>query len=58
MGSALNEFKDKIGKTQEKYKNEMETQQKNHQKVLDEDESTFKKSLAGEQKKIESLDKI
>jgi len=25
MGQALNEFKDKVSKTQEKYKNEMET---------------------------------
>ena len=36
----------------------METKQKNHQKLLEEDESTFKKSLAAEEKKIETLNKI
>lgn len=58
MGGALTEFKNKIQKTQDKYKAEMETKQKNHQKLLEEDESTFKKSLAAEEKKIETLNKI
>ena len=58
MGQALNDFKDKMKHTQDKYKVDMENTDKQHQKLMQMDETTFKSNLDGENKKYDSLKKI
>lgn len=58
MGNALNQFKQKMKETQEKYKHDMEKQEQQHQKLMAQDETTFKESLETENKKYDSLKKI
>lgn len=58
MGQALNDFKDKMKHTQDKYKQDMENTDKQHQKLMQMDETTFKQNFESENKKYDSLKKI
>lgn len=58
MGDALKSFNKRVKDINDKFTKQMDAENKNHEILLAQNESTFKTALDSEDKKIDSLQKI